>query len=101
MKQYSTVMQYTCVRKLHLLSHAFTATFIVGFRASYWMVLLEIAASVLDAAPLSLRFTFSVIFQDSQYFICSVPIERLATLRRSNFLPLFSVLYDFDSSPYI
>ncbi len=30
-----------------------------------------------------------------------VPIERLATLRRSNFLPLFSVLCDFDSSLYI
>ncbi len=35
------------------------------------------------------------------FFICSAPLERLATLRRYNFLPLFSVLCDFESSLYV
>ncbi len=44
-------MRRTCPSQLHLLSRAFIATFIVGFRASSWMVLPVIVASILDAAP--------------------------------------------------
>ncbi len=59
-------MHWTCPSQLHLLSRAFITTFLVEFRASFWMVLPVIVTSFLDAAPLSLRFTFSVISQDSQ-----------------------------------
>ncbi len=59
-------MRRMCLSQLHLLSRAFITTIIVGFRASSWMVLPVIVTSILDAAPLSLRSTFSVIFQDSQ-----------------------------------
>ncbi len=45
-------MRRTCPSQLHLLSLAFVTTFIVGFRASSWMVLPVIVASILDAAPL-------------------------------------------------
>ncbi len=43
-------MRRTCPSQLHLLFRAFITTFIVGFRASSWMVLPEIVAGILDAA---------------------------------------------------
>ncbi len=58
-------MRRICPSQLHLLSRAFITKCIVGFWASSWMVLPVMVESILDAAPLSLRFTFSVIFQDS------------------------------------
>ncbi len=48
-------MRRTCPTQLHLLSRASSLRFIVGFRVSSWMVLPVIVASILDAAPLSLR----------------------------------------------